>query len=365
MAVRDLWHKRGGGGCPECRRATLGAPTARHGVGNRWRVTVGDHPTRSFAVKADAESWERRLVDTPVVTDTLAGLVGRWEATKADLEPSSVAPIKLAAQRVRARWGAMLPGQIERVEIAAWLAGLTTWHGSKSEGRLVPASHSTKIKALQALGGALDIAVEAGQLRANPARGVKIARDDRREAMVLDIGQVQQLAARVTGYGPLVWLLATSGLRIGEAVGLDVGDVQVARGRVRVRKAKARRGRDVPVPASVLAMLPIQGRAADEPLFLSPRGARLSSHNWRVRHLIPALESLGLEGMWTHDLRHTAATLMIDDGASVKTVQSALGHKDASTTLDVYADRFDRRLDDVARRMDRRIASKTVTKDVR
>lgn len=364
MAVTDLWHRADRAPCPACRTRTAGTPTARHGRGLRWRVTVGDHPTRAFAIKADAEAWERHLRDAPPITDTISGLLDRWEAGKADLEPTSRAPIRLAAQRVRDRWGVLSPDQVERSAITAWLANLTAEHGPKRARVVKPAAHSTKIKALQALAGALDIAVDRGLIRANPARGIRIARDDRREAVVLDVGDVARLAARVTGYEPLVWLLATSGLRIGEAVRLNVGDVDHARGRVRVRKAKARRGRDVPVPAAVLAMLPTDGRDPVEPLFQSPRGARLSAHNWRVRHLIPALESLGLEGMWTHDLRHTAATMMIDDGASIKTVQAALGHKDAATTLDVYADRFDHRLDDVARRMDRRIARKVLPRGV-
>jgi integrase len=52
-----------------------------------------------------------------------------------------------------------------------------------------------------------------------------------------------------------------------------------------------------------------------------------------------------------HDLRHTAATLMVQAGANVKAVQRQLGHKDATTTLNTYADLFDDELDDVAVRM--------------
>ena len=215
MAVTALWHRADRAPCPACRARTAGTPTARHGRGLRWRVTVGDHPTRAFAIKADAEAWERHLRDAPPITDTISGLLDRWEAGKADLEPTSRAPIRLAAQRVRDRWGVLSPDQVERSAITAWLANLTAEHGPKRARVVKPAAHSTKIKALQALAGALDIAVDRGLIRANPARGIRIARDDRREAVVLDVGDVARLAARVTGYEPLVWLLATSGLRIG------------------------------------------------------------------------------------------------------------------------------------------------------
>jgi integrase len=78
--------------------------------------------------------------------------------------------------------------------------------------------------------------------------------------------------------------------------------------------------------------------------------------------LHPAARSLGLEEIVTYSLRHVAATWMIDGGASVKEVQASLGHAQASTTLDVYADRFDRRRDDVARRLERKIRSKIVVR---
>lgn len=56
--------------------------------------------------------------------------------------------------------------------------------------------------------------------------------------------------------------------------------------------------------------------------------------------------------MTPHDLRHTAASLAVSAGASVKAVQTMLGHKSAAMTLDVYSDLFDSDLDDVAARMD-------------
>jgi integrase len=53
-----------------------------------------------------------------------------------------------------------------------------------------------------------------------------------------------------------------------------------------------------------------------------------------------------------HELRHTAASLMIASGANVKTVQSQLGHKTATMTLDQYGHLFPDDLDDVADKMD-------------
>ena len=63
-----------------------------------------------------------------------------------------------------------------------------------------------------------------------------------------------------------------------------------------------------------------------------------------------------------HDLRHTAASLMVSAGANVKAVQNQLGHASASMTLDVYADLFDDDLDSVADSMDRMLSSGNVVR---
>lgn len=75
--------------------------------------------------------------------------------------------------------------------------------------------------------------------------------------------------------------------------------------------------------------------------------------HWRRRQFARAVKAAGLEGLRPHDLRHTAASLMIASGATIKDVQAALGHASATMTLDLYGHRFDGHLDDVGTRMDR------------
>nr|WP_278045031.1 tyrosine-type recombinase/integrase [Krasilnikovia cinnamomea] len=67
--------------------------------------------------------------------------------------------------------------------------------------------------------------------------------------------------------------------------------------------------------------------------------------------------------MTPHELRHTAASLAVAEGANVKAVQRMLGHASAAMTLDVYADLFEDDLDQVADQLDRaaaRIAADSV-----
>ena len=67
-------------------------------------------------------------------------------------------------------------------------------------------------------------------------------------------------------------------------------------------------------------------------------------------------------GLTYHDLRHTAASLMVRSGANVKAVQTQLGHASAAMTLDVYADLFDDDLDAVGRAMDSMLLREDVVK---
>ena len=62
---------------------------------------------------------------------------------------------------------------------------------------------------------------------------------------------------------------------------------------------------------------------------------------WFVR----ACDAAGLKRMTIHDLRHTAASLMVKSGANVKAIQRQLGHTSTAMTLDAYADLFDDDLD--------------------
>jgi site-specific recombinase XerD len=109
----------------------------------------------------------------------------------------------------------------------------------------------------------------------------------------------------------------------------------------------------VPVPATVLELLRPRVRGRDDLIFTTPRGMQLRSSDFKARTYDPAVDSGGLpEGLWVHDLRHTAASPAVASGASVKSVQRMLGRASAALMLDVYAGLFDQDLDDVSGRMD-------------
>lgn len=326
-SVRDLWRKRDG------------TPTARDGRGLRWRVTVEGYPSTSHRTRAEADRvLQQRLVAGPpvVASDALLdSLLDRWLATKRGLSPRGFEACQYAAGVVRPQWGGRVAESITRPEIAEWVAGLSV-------------AASTKAKLLQALSGALQIGVEDGLLARNVAAGVRPGRQVAAEAVFLT---AQQLGALVEeshmDSRALVWWLGLVGTRIGETVALVVGDVQPGVLRARVRRSKNGEARDVSVPAELVGMLDLD-RSPRAPLFPTPTGLHWGVRNWRSQRFYPARDLASVPGsMRVHDLRHTAASLMIAAGADIKAVQRQLGHKTIAMTIDRYGHLFDASLDRV------------------
>ena len=88
-----------------------------------------------------------------------------------------------------------------------------------------------------------------------------------------------------------------------------------------------------------------------ELVFPSASGTPLRNRNWRRDVFDSAVEALGLT-ITPHNLRDTAASLAIQEGASVVAVARLLGHESAATTLNHYAGLFPTDLDDIASRLD-------------
>jgi integrase/recombinase XerC len=135
-------------------------------------------------------------------------------------------------------------------------------------------------------------------------------------------------------------LLYASGIRVGELVGLDVGDVDAERRVVRVL-GKGRKERMVPygLPAArAVAAWLVGGRPAlatdrsGSALFLGTRGGRLDQRAVRtmVHRRVAAVP--GAPDIGPHGLRHTAATHLLEGGADLRSVQELLGHASLATT---------------------------------
>jgi integrase len=150
----------------------------------------------------------------------------------------------------------------------------------------------------------------------------------------------------------LVYFLAYTGLRFGEAVALKVKWLDLLRGACQVVESATEVGsalvwgptktderRTVRLPRFLVELLAahLAGQPADPDalVFTAPMGGPLRERKFLHGQLKPAARRAGLPGtLRAHDLRHTAASLLIREGASVKAVQKQLGHATASITLD-------------------------------
>jgi integrase len=138
-----------------------------------------------------------------------------------------------------------------------------------------------------------------------------------------------------------------SGMRVGELVGLDQGDLVLDAGFVRIRRTKTS-VRAVPVSDDAVEALREALRIAprvgpDEPVFFMPRLARRQRVRDRLRvdvvtHALPyLLGKKGLPRLTPHKLRHGAATLMLADGTPMRVIAEQLGHRNPALTARVYA----------------------------
>jgi integrase len=93
--------------------------------------------------------------------------------------------------------------------------------------------------------------------------------------------------------------------------------------------------------------------APDDLVFTAPLGGPLRESKFVPGYFKPAVRAVGLPTtLRFYDLRHTAASLLIREGASIKAVQKQLGHATASITLDTYGHLFPDELDQLAERLE-------------
>lgn len=135
-------------------------------------------------------------------------------------------------------------------------------------------------------------------------------------------------------------LLYGSGLRVGEAVGLNIGDVHLTEGYIRVM-GKGSKERLQPLGGYAAAALAdyLRQRAErgdslmpQEPLFLNSRGKRLGDRAVRTMVDRYMKQTAQLKHISPHSLRHSFATHLLDNGADIRAIQELLGHESIATT---------------------------------
>ena len=206
----------------------------------------------------------------------------------------------------------------------------------------------------QILSSALKLAQEQRLILSNPAEGCALPRMEHQEMKTLTTVQLASFfrEARESGVFELYYLELATGLRRGELLGLKWEDIDLERGDLRVRRQVSRINgevveaplktknayRTLPLAEDTVSVLREQRRkVGNSPwVFPSPNGGPISPDS--VLHMLHrVLKRAGLPKVRFHDLRHTFATLALQNGVDVKTVSGMLGHFSAGFTLDTYA----------------------------
>jgi len=146
--------------------------------------------------------------------------------------------------------------------------------------------------------------------------------------------------------------LGLTGTRISEALVLKVADVDLTEHSVTIDKAftfgedykltegptKTNQVRKIPLPLILVEQLKqlVAGRAEEEYLFKGAGGGALNYGWFRKRYFGPAVKKLGLSNVTIHSLRHSFASILIQNRAAISNVSAMLGHSSTQLTLKTY-----------------------------
>jgi integrase len=285
------------------------------------------------------------------------GTVGEWvnHWLSAIVKPSRSANTYAQYESVWRNHGAPYLGDVsfeafdvEHVE--AWYAELVK--------RGVPSSVRQRVGVV--LARALSVAIKRRKyFRPNPVAIVDKPTHQSTETRALSVAEARRFiaAAREDEYYALWALLLTSGLRLGEALGLEWRDVDFEKRTASVRQAVVEVNgiADVAKPKTKsskrlvdLGDLAIgalrEHRARPRPegtkgrfVFETSRGGHPRRSNLRQRHFAPLCQKAGIEGLTIHGLRHSMTSIAVAEGIPVTVVAGRLGHATTRMTLDRYA----------------------------
>jgi site-specific recombinase XerD len=293
----------------------------------------------------DGASWaERFLADLAVVrsANTVRAYrqdLMRWLAfcTARSVDPFQAGPRVvidfIRAERERpTRAGATVGART----IVRRLAAVRQWYAFLS---LEP--DLTGVRRNPVPGGA-SLRVAAGVVSRQPA----LLRYDREHPTLLTADEIERFVAHLTASRfrdrAIVWLLKDGALRIHEALGLRLGDIHWAGGRITVRATKSRSARTVPLTPEALAVLSAYLRwerpaSLDHDAVFVCLGRRSFGQPFRYRAWVYVCEQARRRAqtpaVHAHAFRHTQATNLAEGGMALDSLCQLLGHRRVDTTL--------------------------------
>jgi integrase len=325
-------------------------PSARDGKGMRWLARYvdeqGREQTKAFRVKAQARHWldgqtAAIVAGTHVAPRDAQVTVSQWcELWLTGYgvhRDSSVAQARKCIRRIVAEFGDMPLSTLRPSQVKAWVVEL------QAEG-LAPSYVHALHKRLSQI---CSDAVHDGVLGRNPCSRRTSPPVGQQKPYMATTAQVWALHDAVPDHLRVAVLLgAFAGLRLAEASGLRVADVDFIRGVVHPVQQWGGKplktdgsSQPIPIPRDLTLLLSasVQRYGTD---MLVTNGKGQPCGPWVIKRAIIDARSSKVDGLPDgfsfHDFRHYLASLLIVSGADIKTVQARLRHASASTTLDVY-----------------------------
>jgi len=205
----------------------------------------------------------------------------------------------------------------------------------------------------QIISSAMNFAIDQRLISTNPTVRCSLPKLEHREMKTLPAEDLAVFLreAKASGVFELYYIELATGLRRGEILGLKWEDIDLEQGVIHVRRQVARIDgevveaplktknsyRNISIGQDAVKVLRGQKKKSNsEYVFPSPAGGPISPDS--VIHMLHrVLERAGLPKIRFHDLRHTFATVALQNGVDIKTVSGMLGHYSAGFTLDTYA----------------------------
>lgn len=195
-------------------------------------------------------------------------------------------------------------------------------------------------------------AVRWGYLKVNPAEYVERPRVEKEEMEILIPEEIRLFLEQVTPkYIPFFLTAILTGMRRGELLGLQWGDIDWNCSQIHVRRTLWKRQFVTPKSKRSIRRIDMSPYLAvelkkhlmaspfkelDNLVFCNPEGKSLDPDSLVKRQFLPALRRAKIIQVRFHDLRHTNVALRIEQGQNIKYIQQQLGHASIQTTLDRY-----------------------------
>ena len=324
----------------------------------RYRDENGKEHARHFKRKVDAQRWLDEVTAAMVTGDYVDPAAGRitfktWFAEWSGRQVWQRGTTLAARQAADSVTFADVPmRRIRPSHIQQWIKVMSEPAAGRRSG-LAPSTIRTRYNYVHI---ALRAAVVDRIIKADPSAGIALPRV-RKSSAAMTIPTVEDVGLALSvapiWFRPFIAVCAFAGLRLGEAAGLQLQDVDFLRRTITVQRQvqgetattstavapKYGSERTVYVPADLLTMLSEHVRRLGvEPVgWLIPNGDRPFNRNSAGEQWRRTRAAAGLTELTLHDLRHFYASGLIASGCDVVTVQRALGHSSATITLGVYS----------------------------